>query len=135
MVTEKGNGVPVKNRWLIDPDWYEKNNRSFFDIAHRSLCTKCVEKLDKKKKKATHSDILAAIRDCCARSPEYITVKMPIAESIFRVLLASGQPVELEEIGRQISERRGGDSYAGNPDLIIRLLENDHSYGFKKANK
>lgn len=133
MVTEEVSTGEIKIRWSIDRDWYEKNNRSFFDLAHRSLCSKCVEKLDNKKKKATPSEVLTAIRGCCARSSGYITGKTPITESIFRVLLASNQPLEAEEIGRQISERRGGDSYAGNKQFITRLLENDRSHGFKKV--
>lgn len=123
-----------QSRWFIDPDWYEQNKRSFFDLAQRSLCPKCTEKLGKKKKKPTTEDVLKAIQDCCTSSPDYITSKMPMMEGIFRVLLANGnQPLDIAELGKQLSERRGGDIYAASPQVLTRLLSNDRWYGFRQV--
>lgn len=133
MVTENIAPEQTQSRWFIDLVWYEQNNRSFFDLAHQSLCTKCTEKLGKKKKKATQNDVLVAIKDCCSQSPEYITSKMPLLESIFRIILANGnQPMDIEEIGKQLTERRG-EVYSVSTQILTRILSNDRWYGFKQV--
>lgn len=121
-----------ESRWIIDLDWYEQNHRSLFDLARHSLCTKCNEKLQKKKK-AGLDDVLTSIKDCCAKNPDYITGKLPIMESLFRILLANGNhPLDVEEMSEQLSERRGGDTYTASPQLLTRLLSNDRWYGFHR---
>ena len=134
MVSENTTPEQQKSLWVVDIQWYEQNNRSFLDLAQRSLCPKCAEKLGKKKKKPVASEMLAAIKDCCGKSPDFLTAKMPILDSVFRILLANGnKPMEIGEISRELSERRGGDNYAGSPQLLTRLLSNDHWYGFKQV--
>jgi len=134
MITENVAPDQSQIRWIIDMDWYEKNNRSFEDTAQRGMCVKCAAKLGKKKKKNSSADILSSIKECCSQLPEFIPPKLPIAESIFRILLASGnQPTTAYQIGRQLSERRGGDTYAGDIQMITRLLKNDNHYGFKRV--
>ena len=123
-----------KSHWIIDLDWYEQNHRSLFDLAQHSLCAKCNEKLYKRKKKAVLEEVLVSIKNCCAKTPDYITAKLPIMESIFRILLANGnQPLDLEEMSEQLSGRRGGDTYTASPQLLLRLLSNDRWYGFKQV--
>jgi hypothetical protein len=136
MVSGNKTPEPAKVLWSIDTQWFEKNNRSFLDLAQRGLCPKCVEKLGKKKKKATSSEVLSAIQDCCSKLPDFMTVRMPIMESVFRILLANGnKPMAVEDIGHELSIRRGGDNYAGSPQMLTRLLNNDHWYGFKKVSE
>ena len=121
-------------RWIIDIEWFEKNHRSLYELTFQSLCSKCVEKLGKKKKKATESDVLAAIKECCGQTPEYVTARMPIMESVFRIILANGnQPLSVSEISKQLNERRGGDAYVTDPMLLNRILSHDKWYGFKLA--
>jgi len=132
MVT--AGSVPEQDYWIIDIQWYEQNNRSFVDLAQRGLCAKCVEKFSKKKKKPTRAEVFTVIKDCCGKLPEYITGKLPILESVFRILLANGnKPMAIEEISLQLNERRGGDMYTSAPQLLSRLLNNDRWYGFRKA--
>jgi len=137
MVTQDGENISVElpeSRWFIDSDWYEQNRRSFYDMSWRSLCAKCAEKLQKRKKKVTTGDILAAIKNCCSESPDYITARLPIMESAFRILLANGnEPLGVTELGRRLSECRGGDTYTASPQMLNRLLSNDRWYGFKKV--
>jgi hypothetical protein len=130
IVTE--NIAPDKaSKWYIDLKWYDKNKRSFMDLAKRGICGKCAEKLNKKKKPATKEDVLAAIKDCCSQTPEFITPKMPILESVFRIILANGnKPMGIDEISRELNEKRGSDTYSSSKDLLIRLLSNDRWYGF-----
>jgi hypothetical protein len=121
-------------KWYIDTDWYESTNRSFYELARRGLCPKCVEKMGKKKKKPTESDVLAAIKDCCGKTPEYITGRLPVKETVFRIMLANGNaPLDIQDIGKQVNERRGGDAYAASPAMLERLLSIDNWYGFKKV--
>jgi hypothetical protein len=139
MVTENMEDVFAKqptSYWVIDLDWYEQNRRSFIESARRSLCSKCNEKLQKKKKKVTLDDVLGSIIDCCAKTPDYITRKTPVMDSIFRILLANGnQPLDVEDMGKQLSERRGDNTYTALPHILTRLLTNDHWYGFKQVSK
>jgi hypothetical protein len=133
MTPEKLAPEQTLSRWFVDLAWYEQNNRSFLNLAQQGLCAKCVEKLGKKKKKHTQNDIITTIKDCCSKSPEFITSKMPLLESIFRVILANGnEPMDIEEIGKQLTESRG-DAYSLSAQTLTRLLENDRWYGFKQV--
>jgi hypothetical protein len=137
MVSQEAGKVSLEHpqsSWVIDIDWFEKNNRSFIDLVRRSLCPKCADKLQKKKKKLAAGDILAAIKDCCARSPGFITPKLPILESAFRVLLAGdNKPMEVGELSKELSLRRGADAYTPRSEALDRLLSNDRWYGFKQV--
>lgn len=131
---EAGNVSGGKSRWVIDLDWFEKNNRSFIDLARRSLCPKCTEKLQKKKKKTSASDVLAALKECCYRAPGFITAKLPILESAFRVILAGdNKPMEISELTKELSLRRGAEAYTPRPESLDRLLSNDRWYGFMRV--
>jgi len=121
-------------RWFIDPDWYQQNKRSFFALAQRFLCSKCHEQLKAEQEEIAVADLLSAIRDCCSKSPGFITGELPILESVFRLFLASGnQPLDLEELGKQLSEWRGGDTYRTSPEILSRLLNSDQFYGLRQV--
>jgi len=121
----------VTQRWFIDLDWYQQNNRSFCTLAQRCLCPKCREQLPEEMSAA---DLLTNIKDCCAKTPDFITSELPILESIFRLFLATGnQPLDLDELGRQLSEWRGGDIYRTSPEISSRLLKSDQYYGLRQV--
>ena len=123
-----------KTRWLIDLDWYPRNNRAFSTLTKDVVCPGCTGKLSKKGKDNSAKDLLSAIKSCCSQSPDFITDQLPIMESIFRLFLANGnQPLDLEELGEQLSERRSGDTYRTSPEIISRLLKNDRYYGLQEA--
>jgi hypothetical protein len=118
-------------RWFIDLDWYHRNNRSFHMLAQRHLCPECTKKLGAKGADISEDELFKAIKDCCSHSSDFITEQLPILESIFCVLLANdNQPLNLEEMGKQLSERRGGDAYRTSPEIMSRLLQRDQYYGF-----
>ena len=130
------NGTPDQSQvcWVIDIDWYEQNNRSFDDLARRGLCETCAAKVGKRKRKKSSAEIIDTIKECCGQLPDYIPPKLPIAESIFRILLASGnQPMTAHQIGSLLSERRGIEVYSGDFEIITRILKNDYLYGFKQV--
>ena len=82
----------------------------------------------------SEAKLLANIRDCCSHAPEFITGQLPILESNFRFFLANGnQPLTLEELGEQLSERLGGDTYRTSEEILSRLLQSDQYYGLQPA--
>ena len=79
-------------------------------------------------------DILSTIRECCSKTPGFITPKLPILASIFRLLLAKGnQPLDLEELERQLSGWWGGDVYRISTETLSCLLSRDQYYGLSQA--
>ena len=123
----------VSPRWFIDLDWHQQNSRSFFVLAQDCLCPKCRERLTGE---ISAADLLVTIKDCCSKTPNFITDKLPILESIFRLFLANGnQPLGLEELGTQLSEWRGGDTYRTSAEILSRLLASAQHYGLRQVNK
>ena len=119
-------------RWFIDLDWLEQQNRSFLALAQGCLCPKCRERLEKGKKQFSAADLLANIKDCCSQTPGFITDRSPILESVFRLFLANGnQPLDLEELGKQLAEWRGGNSHRTSAEILSRLLSHDQHYGLR----
>jgi hypothetical protein len=120
----------VSQRWFIDLDWHQQSNRSFVVLAQGRLCPKCQKRL---KGEISAADLLTTIKDCCSKTPNFITDKLPILESIFRLFLTNGnQPLDLEELGRQLSEWRGGDTYRTSAEMLSRLLASDQYYGLRQ---
>ena len=121
----------VSPRWFIDLDWHQQSNSSFFALAQGCLCPKCQKRL---KGEISAADLLKTIKGCCSKAPNFITGKLPILESIFRLFLANGnQPLDLEELGRQLSEWRGGDTYRTSAEILPRLLASDQYYGLRQV--
>lgn len=124
----------IEPRWFIDLDWYQSNHRSFSTLAGRCLCANCRERLQVERGEIPAGEILTAIRDCCSQEPGFITGELPVLESIFRLFLANGnQPLELEELGQQLSEWRTGTFYRTSVEVLSRLLKSDQHYGLRQA--
>ena len=123
-----------KTCWSIAPDWFQQNNRAISALIQDYLCPKCAKRLSAEGKGNPPDALLATIRDCCSQAPDFITDRLPILESVFRLFLANGnQPLKLEELGNQLSELRGGDIYRTSPEILFRLLKNDRYYGLREA--
>jgi hypothetical protein len=121
-------------RWFIDFKWLEKNNRSFLVLARGALCPQCREQMEEKKEKLAADELLAHIQDCCSQSPEFITESSPLLESVFRLFLANGnQPLELEEMSKQLAKRRGGAPKVVSVAVLARLLGNERFYGLRQV--
>ncbi len=135
MKADKGEEASVEQpqaRWFIDLDWYQRNNRSFSSVAQNNLCPKCAEKFSDVGKEISAEKLLSTIGDCCSHTPGFITEKTPILKSVFLLLLANGnQPLDLEELGSQLSEWRGVDAYRTSPEILPRVLNNDDYYGLR----
>ena len=121
----------VKPHWFIDLDWYQQNNRSFSALAQKCLCAKCRERLAGD---LAADELWATIRDCCSQTPDFITGRLPILESIFRLFLANGNhPLDLEELGKQLTHWRGSDTYRTSPEILSRLLKDEQYYGIRQV--
>ena len=128
---ESLNSDPVTPRWRIDLEWYQQQNRSFASLAWGYLCPKCSGKL--KGKNISVTGLLSKLKDCRAKSKDFIIAGLPITESIYRLFLANGnQPLTLEEVGERLSRVGNGDTYRTTPtsEILRSLLESDRYYGF-----
>ncbi len=134
MNTEEISAEQSGIRWFIDMDWFPQHNRSFSALARGCLCSACRERLKAEPEEIAAADLLATFRDCCSKTPGFISSELPILESVFHLFLANGnQPLDLEELSRQLSEWRGGDSYRTSPEILSRLLESDQYYGLSQV--
>lgn len=120
--------------WFIDLGWYQQNSRSLSTLAKNYLCAKCCKRLNAEEKEVPAAKLISTIKGCCASDPQFITDKLPILESIFRLFIANGnQPMDLEELSKQLSERRGGDTYHTSVEILSRLLKNEGYYGLRQV--
>ncbi|TET25604.1 MAG: hypothetical protein E3J67_03685 [Dehalococcoidia bacterium] len=96
------------------------------------MCASCREKLRADTTEIPADELLTAIRECCCRAPGFITHRLPVLESVFRLFLANNnQPLELEELGKQLGEWRGDDAYRTSTEVLARLLNSDRYYGLR----
>ncbi len=130
MVEEDISAEQPVERWFVDLNWFPQNNRSFFALAQECLCPACRQRLTASPAEIAAGDLLAAISDCCSRTAGFIHGDLPILESVFRLFLANrNQPLDLEELSRELSERRAEAVYRTSPQVLSRLLKNDRYYG------
>ena len=103
-------------------------------LADGCLCPKCRTQRKAGEGEISADDLLATIRDCCSQAPEFITPRLPILESVFRLFLANNnQPLDLEELGRRLSQWWSGDAYRTSAEVLSRLLESDQYYGLRQV--
>jgi len=128
MIIESGQ------KWAINLEWLAANSRSLSAMATGALCPKCRKKLKVEQIEAKTGDVLKAVKNCCAKSPDYITPGMPLQESMFRVFLANGnQPLTLDELSNRLHDWRGIDAYHTSVTVLSRLLRNDQHYGLRSV--
>ncbi len=109
-------------------------NRSFFTLVQNYLCPKCRERLEAGEAEIPAGELLSTIRDCCSKTPEFITPKLSLLESVFRLFLANGnQPLDSEELGKQLRERCSGGSYRTSAEVLSRLLSDEQYYGIRQV--
>lgn len=138
MYTEEDIGeVSVEQnepRWAIDPGWFEATSRSLTALVRSTLCSKCRKRLDSEKKWGSLEDLMTTVQECCSNEPDFINGELPIMESVFRLFLANGnQALDLIELGRQLSEKRGVDTYRTSVEILSRLLKYDEYYGIRQV--
>jgi hypothetical protein len=121
-------------RWFIDLDWLEQNNRSFLALAQGCLCSKCTKKQKGNTEPISPAELIATIEDCCAKSSGFISDRSPILDSIFRLFLANGnQPLSLQELSKQLAKWRGDNGPRTSVEVLSRLLGDERYYGLRLA--
>ena len=96
------------------------------------MCPKCRERQETGEAEIPAGELLSTIRDCCSKTPEFITPKLSLLESVFRLFLANGnQPLDLEELGKQLSEQSGGYIHHASAEMLSRLFSHDQYYGLR----
>ena len=132
MDSEETSVEHEEQKWHIDVDWFEQNDRSFSSMAERCLCSDCRKRFRNEQIKPSAEELFINIRECCSGTAGFISSTTPIMESAFRFLLANGnQPLDLIEMGRQLSDWRGIDTYRTSVDVLSRLLNRDMYYGIR----
>ncbi len=80
------------------------------------------------------AELISSIEDCCAKSSGFISDKLPILDSIFRLFLANGnRPLSLQELSKQLAKWRGDDSPRTSVEILSRLLGDERYYGLRQA--
>ncbi|MBA7636411.1 hypothetical protein ES703_44029 [subsurface metagenome] len=98
------------------------------------MCPKCHERLKAGEGEISASDILANIKNCCSQAIDFINGESPILESVFRFFLGNGnKPLDVEELGKQLSKHCGRDTYRTSAEILSRLLESDQYYGLRQV--
>jgi len=123
-----------RGQWAIDMDRLTANSRSLTMLVRGALCPKCNKKLKTDRGEVKSSELMKALKNCCSKTPDYITPTLPILESAFRIFLANGnQSLTIDELSRQLSDRRGIDAYRTPPAILLRLFGTDHHYGIRQV--
>jgi len=121
-------------RWAISLEWLHDNNRSATMLLSEHLCPNCASKLSPGKKEPSPEELISIIHKCCSNTPEFISHRLPVMESIFRLFLGNGnQSMGLDEVGQHLNRLRGGDSYRTSPEALLRLLKSDRYYGLQEV--
>jgi hypothetical protein len=143
-----------KPRYFVDENWYNDHSRSFRTMALGRLCESCKHKLGTETQERVPAidprtgrvvfelrsvpfaqNPLSVIRSECSKRRDYITGDTPLAEAIFRVMLASGnQPMESDRLREELNAYIGiGDRpQAITTELIERVIRNDDYYGMRE---
>ncbi len=133
-IEDEGAAERDNSRWAIDIAWLEERGRAFAAMAEHCLCTKCRKRRKSEPEPVATDGLFGAAKECSAHSGDYITGGLPILESIFRLFLAEGnKPLDLIELGRRLSERRGVDTYRTSVEMLSRLLRDDRHYGIRRV--
>ena len=127
MEEEIADSSQEQPRWFIDSNWYQQNHRSLSTLIQHYLCPNCRDRLTAKEDSETN--LLRTIKECCSQIPGFISPKITIMESIFRLFMMNGnQPLTLEELSRELDKWREGDTYRTSPEMLSRLLQSDRYY-------
>jgi hypothetical protein len=132
MPAKEKSKSPSETRWAIALDWFGMNQRSAAALVKDHLCPGCSKRLYDKKEPSLKV-LLETVHHCCSKAPEFISDKMPITESAFRLFLSNGnRPLTLKELSSELGKVRFVDVYRTSPELLSRILKNDSFYGIQE---
>lgn len=100
-------------------------------MVRNFLCAKCQKRFKSNSDNAPNR-LIAAIQTCCSQNGDFTPPKMPLMETIFRILLTNGnEPMSAKEISQQLGARRGIHTFS--TEDLSRLLDGDCYYGIARA--
>ena len=124
------SSVELEPRYYIELGWYLEHDRSFMVLARTRLCPDCQERLPMNE--SSEEVVQEAIKDCCSKKPGFTSPRLPVLETMFRILLANGnEPMTVGEIRQRMREIRV-DNFDPGPDVLTRLLDHDSYYGLSQ---
>lgn len=147
---EQGQEQPQPRYW-VDPDWYDENQRSFPLTVQSRMCVSCRKRIGEEEeisistfdgkrgrvvfktvKQRYGDDPLAIIADCCSKKEGYLPARLPLAETVFRLFLAQGNPpLSAEEVCQHTKQALPDDHRDISVPVLQRLLVKDQAYGFR----
>ncbi|MBI2304242.1 MAG: hypothetical protein HYU86_05785 [Chloroflexi bacterium] len=143
-----------ERRYFIDVRWYQEKGRSFAFIARSRMCQGCQRRVGKEetevrvpvvdetsgkvvfemRKIPYGEDPFTTIGTCCAKKQDFISVRWPLLEAIFRIFLANAnQPLTADGVCQRLKEWMAHQDVRRDLStaVIERLLENDTYYGIR----
>lgn len=122
-----------QTQWAISLEWLNNNNRSATMLLSEHLCPDCANRLSPDKKPPSPEELISIIQKCCSNNPNFISHRLPVMESVFRLFLGNGnKAMGLDEVVQHLSQLRGGDSYRTPREALLRLLKSDRYYGLQE---
>ena len=110
-----------KTLYAINPDWFEQNGISFFNLVAKRLCSSCQKKLASGE--ADPEQLIKTISKCCSQEKDFIHPQQPVVESLFRLFLASrNAPMNTEQIVAGLSVNRADSPVPLTTETLARLL-------------
>ena len=132
---DSGMEIPQK-KWIIDVNWFKQNQRSLSVLLRRCLCPECLHKYQTGKQAVTEEKLMKSIKDCCSQKTDFVSLTMPILESVFRLMLATGnRQLTVDEIMSELEERWEVSIYKVSADTLSNLLKGDQYYGLNSIDK
>lgn len=135
-IVQEGQTFTTNSKFHIDERRVSLSNRSFQLLLLQRRCASCWGSLIQEPdsgRDLTASKHLSKIASHCAKTSDYISKGMPIAEAIFRLLLANrNKLMTIGEIYDGLSDRWVDRMNPGIPEPhgIYKIMTSDVFYGF-----
>ncbi|MBI4199343.1 MAG: hypothetical protein HY535_02560 [Chloroflexi bacterium] len=132
-----GPAFDPSGQYRIDPETLGAQGRSFAVLLLHRRCASCWGTLLQQPAQGLDIEAeehLEQVQAHCASAPDFIHSALPVMETLFRILLASGnQPMTAEELHVALRERWAdpSNSRVPAPEAVARLLSRDAFYGIR----
>ena len=143
MVSTEQEQVPeapyVSAQFHVSPERIASLGRSFQLLLLQRRCASCWGSLMQEPKggrDVTAPRHLSKIASHCSKTADFINSDMPLAEAIFRILLANAnKPMPIQQIYESLNERWVNPINPRIPEMegIYRIMSYDTFYGFNEV--
>ena len=122
--------------YVIDPARTKELNRSLAVLLLSRRCPSCKARLETSTEIPSEKAQMKEIAECCSTVEGFIRPEMPIAEIVFRTLLAGrNRPISLENLQHLVTEEWYTPVNPRNITVpgLKRVLDSDTFYGFREV--